>query len=136
MKLKIIKNFIKSPLKIYDGFEPSQIIFRGKSIDDKLSFKIDIWNLSRSYKKLFEINKKELRIISKLLNLPINDDFYGDGSCEERMIFRFPDKGIELPVSLIRFKSKDKEYIVAFILSEMSPLRYQCYILALIQIEP
>lgn len=126
MKYIIIEDYLKEPLKIYDGGEPRRIIFNIRAGMKKSFCKIDLWNAISNWGLRIE-NKSELDEINKALKLPKSK--FMD---EEIIVTRIIEKNEE---SVLRFSwcSEKKEYVVVYSLFEKNPSRYQCYVLAVLK---
>lgn len=133
MALKIIEDHIKFPLKIYDGCEPKHIFYKVKNNNGRIACKMDLWNLwnEENIDELIIEDKNELESINSLLNFPIEKNFLIEG--EERIVYNIDGSDIPIPVDFVRCK-ENKEYIISYVLHEKSPSRYQCYILAVIEV--
>lgn len=131
MDYKILENYIKSPLKIYDGCEPKHIFFNLKNEDGKILIKIDLWNFwDDSFGQIIIRDKFELKKINAILNIPIKKNFISEG--DEVIALDIYENNMFVPVDFMKCK-KAENYIVSFILNEKSPSRYQCYILAVLK---
>jgi hypothetical protein len=133
MALKIIEDHTNSPIKIYDGCEPKHIFCTVKDDKGRIVCKMDLWNLwnDENADELIIEDKNELELINSLLNLPIKKDFLIDG--EERIVYNIDGSDIPIPVDFVRCK-ENKDYIISYVLHEKSPSRYQCYILAVMEV--
>jgi len=133
MALKIIENYINSPLKIYDGCEPKHIIYKVKNDKGRIVCKMDLWNLwnVENIDEIIILDKNELELINSLLKLPIKKNFLVDG--DDKIVCNIGGSDIPIPVEFVRCK-ENKSYLISYVLHEKSPSRYQCYILAVMEV--
>jgi hypothetical protein len=133
MALKIIENYINSPLKIYDGCEPKHIIYKVKNDKGRIECKMDLWNLwnVENIDEIIIVDKNELELINSLLKLPIKKNFLEDG--DERIVYNIDGGDIPIPVEFVRC-NENKNYLISYVLHEKSPSRYQCFILAVMEV--
>ena len=131
MKYKIIENYIDNPKKIYDGGEPKHIYFDLKNKRGERIEKIDFWAFwEKSSECIIVDDKVELKEINKILNLPVVNNFIVQN--DNVIALDLYNNGMFIPVEFVKCKNN---YIISFILDEVSPSRYQCYIIAVLKEE-
>jgi hypothetical protein len=120
MKFKIINDYRSSPQLVYDGSEPKAINYKIKDKKGKVLCKVDLWaKLNDSFEE--KIPKEDFDEIDKILKFP------------RKKILRYKEIFSHLdgfwPVDLV----KCENFIIYFSLSEVSPSRYQAYVLAVLK---
>ena len=117
MNLIIIENFIKAPKKIFDFFPPAAHLYY--SLKNKVKF--DLWQSNEDPSQRIP-DDSEISEISNLLKL------------RREISLDKPEPYLRIGQKkfFTRFLGK-KDYFIAYVLDEVSPARYQCYIIAILQ---